>query len=371
MDRVYRNSKFAVGLIHKRIHTEKELESLIDLISGYCFAKRPKHIPGFKQDIPEERISNICRVLRKILEDERWERAWIFQEDRCASGRMHYLIPCNPSLPRDGRYEYGSIPGELRVPSADFRQAATRFLLSLDIIKYPYPREILHKVMQYNIWDRRGPSKTSTIFANTTVSILSNLELKYCEYETDRIAILANCCDYPISLDIEALKNGRFSLSTAIMALYLLNGEIFENTPYHVPTTAVDSAKALLANPVLEYLRASSLHLEIPGYAFNHSFMAHYRFSRVKLTNCGIKTSGWVFVLRGTLKFSKKDQKRIARMAKRLEETEPGTKELRHTQKSVLWLLVHKLNGRGFNKLASFLVEHMRRDRQGLKTATI
>lgn len=75
------------------------------------------------------------------------------------------------------------------------------------------------------------------------------------------------------------------------MALYLLNGEIFKNTPYYVPTTAVDSAKALLANPILEYLRASSLYLEIPGYAFNYSFIAHCRFSRVKLTNCGIKIS--------------------------------------------------------------------------------
>ncbi|KAH7042184.1 heterokaryon incompatibility protein-domain-containing protein [Macrophomina phaseolina] len=370
MDRIYRNSKFAVGLVHERIHTEKELESLTDLISGSCFPKSSKNIPGFKQDIPEQRISNIYHVLRKILEDERWERAWIFQEDRCASGRMHYLIPCNPSLPKDGRYQYGSIPGELRVPSADFRQAATRFLLSLGIIKYPYPREMLHKVMQYNIWDRTVSSETSTTFANTTVSILSNLELKYCEYQIDRIAILANCCDYPIGLNIEPLKSGKFSLSTAIMALYLLNGEIFGNTPHHVAATGVESAKALLANPVLEYLRASSLRLEIPGPAFNHSFMANCRFPRVKLTNSGIKTSGWVFVLRGTLKFSRKDEKWIARKAKQLEETEPGTKELRHTQKSVLWLLVHKLNGRGFNKLASFLVEYMRRDRQGLKTAT-
>ena len=96
---------------------------------------------------------------------------WIFQEDHLASKNMVLLIPHSEDLekeedfgtdPGEIQVNFGTIPGELQVNLARFRQAVTLFCISMGDEHRCPTSEILGKVKQYNIWNKRVYDSTST-----------------------------------------------------------------------------------------------------------------------------------------------------------------------------------------------------------------
>ncbi|KAH7002688.1 hypothetical protein B0J12DRAFT_706295 [Macrophomina phaseolina] len=149
-----------------------------------------------------------------------------------------------------GRFNYGYVSGELQIRLDKFRQAVIKLC--------------------------------------TTLSILADLELKGSEYCADIAAILANCCDYPIGLDLNTLKDKKCSLSTTIVALYFLNGELFKTVPQGALIDTAKHTEPLIIKPMAQFLRGLSLDLEVPGPVYELSFMKYLRFSKVELTPAGI-----------------------------------------------------------------------------------
>ncbi|KAK1479757.1 hypothetical protein CTAM01_14504 [Colletotrichum tamarilloi] len=60
--------------------------------------------------------------------------------------------------------------------------------------------------------------------------IIKDIESRGSKFCHDRLAIVANCCQYSIRLDDAILRQGSHSMSLSMLALYLLNGEIMEDT---------------------------------------------------------------------------------------------------------------------------------------------
>lgn len=64
----------------------------------------------------------------------------------------------------------------------------------------------------------------SACVLSSTLNIVEDIEERENERITDRLAIIANCCDYPIRLDVSRLETSGHGLSSCILALCFANG---------------------------------------------------------------------------------------------------------------------------------------------------
>jgi hypothetical protein len=104
----------------------------------------------------------------------------------------------------------------------------------------------LTRAKKYNMLQRYGwmvgdDSERRTM----STRILADVLRRSAEIPSDTLAIMANCCGYATCLDVEGLKSARLrSLSLAILALFILNGEIFRPTANgHFPGTVLQFLK--------------------------------------------------------------------------------------------------------------------------------
>ncbi|PTB40445.1 hypothetical protein M441DRAFT_90659 [Trichoderma asperellum CBS 433.97] len=119
-----------------------------------------------------------------------------------------------------------------------------------------------------------------------TPTIVADIEARGLLKPWDRLAILANCCQYPVRLDYEALNKQRRSLSLSILAMCLLNGEILDNN---------DCNQELVAP--LTTARPSGWHLT-KGHL--------WKLSRVIDTSKFKKKLPWINIPRGRLTLNKR-----------------------------------------------------------------
>ena len=151
MDVVYSQSTFSLALLQTSLTRQSELDLLSNLLTRSVFVdENDKDNPELK---PEFDPLMLQKLILKILSDDRWSRGWIFQEDHLSSDRMTLLIPHAEHLNKDAYRDM--IPGELEIDLARFRQAVTMFCLASPEPDSKAIREILAKVKQYNIWNKR------------------------------------------------------------------------------------------------------------------------------------------------------------------------------------------------------------------------
>lgn len=108
----------------------------------------------------------------------------------------------------------------------------------------------------------------------------------------DRLAIVANCCQYPIRLKKEELQQKSCSLGLSMLSLCLLNGEIIDNGK----TEKTDRSPPLTR--VNEYLRTQFFNkFHGPQIDRSLTFNKSCRFINVKLNAHGIMTEGHLWKL--------------------------------------------------------------------------
>ncbi|KAL1794856.1 hypothetical protein ACET3X_006672 [Alternaria dauci] len=258
MDEVYGDSDFSVGLLTVELAHQHEIDLLSKLLQGHLFVDpENKETPELK---PEVDITAVQMLILRVLSDPRWSRGWIFQEDHLASDRMTLLIPCPKDISVDCDYDFGDIAGELQINLKDLRQNVTLFYLACPREQQRWPNtKIIGKLKQYNLCNRiyvspegehplytqsdgvygdTGGSETTRrrsesrvlAFLNTTNSVLDDICNRSLENEEDRIAILANALRFTKRINIARGSpihgSGKYSLSVALLALVLMNGEI-------------------------------------------------------------------------------------------------------------------------------------------------
>ncbi|KAI0432156.1 heterokaryon incompatibility protein-domain-containing protein [Xylaria sp. FL1042] len=282
MHLVYSLSRRPIALLTHVIQTAEELDLIVSLLFG---------------DLKEEHESAALDLLREITSDLWWQRAWTFQEDYRASTRMTLLIPHTSNLEhrkqttRDisNRPLLGTLPGEICIKSTEFRRCATQFCLRYRQ-KYPETEAICNKILttagKYNILlqDDHSPNTYTSFSRSMTPTILTDISQRGILAESDRLAIVANCCGFTIRLDTAALNKRSSSLSLSMLALCLLNGEILENHPQRHRGTLKDS--------IFTYLTKQSLRSFRPPVDEALTFIKSCRFVDPVLTHAGIQTRG-------------------------------------------------------------------------------
>jgi hypothetical protein len=144
---------------------------------------------------------------------------------------------------------------------------------------------ILSKAGKYTLLLKRSDYMFSTIFAD--------IEKRDVKIPWDRLVIGANCCQYPIRLDIGQLQQRGYSLSLSMLTMCLLNGEILYNNGEAEPTHTVVPRMA-----VSRYLKDQFFDAFIPpGVEYSLTFNKACRFIDVELRASGVMTKGHLWKL--------------------------------------------------------------------------
>lgn len=315
MDLVYQLSDWPVALLFRPIADEVDLR-LFEKVMMRKLLKGGSG-PGFKSDsgvgrAGDERLKDsvdaetaraALRILREVTDDPWWERAWTFQENYCAGPKMSLLIPLKDKRwwRKKRKYEFwrtGDVPGELMVSSVEFHKAATRFCLAymksafISNEEKGTCRTVIRKAGRYSytiLYD--GISSASDYSRTMTTRILEDIAHRNARFRADLLPIASNCCEYGVRLDTNRLSKSDISLAVCILALWLLNGEIYKS---HVEKTPAE----LEAMNVFEYLKAISLdNFSPPLQRGQLTFLKTCRFVDVQLSEHGVTTSGWLWKL--------------------------------------------------------------------------
>ncbi|KAI4151690.1 MAG: hypothetical protein LQ340_003362 [Diploschistes diacapsis] len=298
MDLVYSLSKYPIALLVVRIQSNKELSLLADFLEGkFVDDHRKSHQNAM---IKSAKAREAFELLDRLTSDEWWRRGWTFLEDYRASIKMKILIPHDhhiSALKRSSRMAclFGSLDGELCVKSTRFRRETSRFCLAFKEICDQQQRQkcerILRRAGKYtvllrNTCERSGDSiyrpMSPTIFEDIGKRDISKIE--------DCLAIAANCCSYQVRLSTEYLQKIIRSLSVALLALYLLNGEILLDADRN--QAEQKAAPFSFDAPMIESLKGCSLRLYEPSMDKELIFLKSCRFPSVKLRKDGAQTTG-------------------------------------------------------------------------------
>ncbi|KAH7086475.1 hypothetical protein FB567DRAFT_445249 [Paraphoma chrysanthemicola] len=335
MDVVYGESTLSLGILSTPLTSRDEVDTLAALLERKIFTSwNGTDVPKLKSFV---RIRDVQWVLLHILSDPRWSRGWIFQEDHLASNGMTLLIPYGNSNQARLPNHFGTTPGQLQVKLAIFKQAATMFCLANSESEESWPNcEILSKLKQYNIWNKRvyktdanqgnfdlvrpwrgenhrsyGCAETFImrneytniyVYPTMTTSVLDDICSRSLEKEQDRIEIFANAMRFSTRLNTTGgspiMRTGEYSLSVALLALTLINGEILNTGEFASSSTADNVMKHTLQS----YLERYVFYYNVPSSKYQQSFISKCCLKSPKITVRGIETMGYLFRLLPTHK---------------------------------------------------------------------
>ncbi|OQV05143.1 hypothetical protein CLAIMM_09929 [Cladophialophora immunda] len=312
MDLVYSHSDHSVALLTVHIGYQEELDLLAELLSDSFVADDDDTAPDLRlNSYMLGSVEKILELLSSITSDHWWSRAWTFQEDYRAGTKMTLLIPHDPSLEDRKRNAknllFGDLEGELCVKSAKFREKASRLCLAYMNESRRQKRledmagRILQRAGKYRVTlqDRQAEDTIYAVRKSMSPSIFADVDARKARTCSDRLAIVANCCDYSVRLNTKKLQSSNLSLSLALLALYLLNGEILMNggggdlEGRHGSSSSV----APLDGTIFDFLKTQSLDSFSPPISQQLTFIKSCRFIRVRLTDEGIRTRGHLWEL--------------------------------------------------------------------------
>jgi hypothetical protein len=255
MHLVYRRSEYPLGLLTARLLHQEHIEALKFAVRysseelvlrdadprTESFLETPENRPMPNLTAIENFIRSFAEVL-KIMARDRWlTRGWIMQEMVLAGEKMVFSLPCEPCLVKPDWG--GDVEGELHltldqlvpifddVLSSDAK--ATEFdkiivgMKGRQSIGYAFHasyRKLRHITLgtnadgNHNMWGNYR-------VCNPLAAILF-LEGRTNSRHGDRIAIVANLCDYAVRLNTTELDGLGFGYSTCLFAMMLLNGDI-------------------------------------------------------------------------------------------------------------------------------------------------
>ncbi|KAL7912606.1 hypothetical protein GGI35DRAFT_440691 [Trichoderma velutinum] len=340
MDLVYQLSKHPVALLGRPIQSESELNLLANILSG-------KLVDGNGNLATTiHKAKKALLLLREITRDIWWRRAWTFQENYRGGQRMRLLIRHDLSLEQHKlRHRiFGKIPGELRVRSVIFSKGATRLCLALRSARVKLPPGDVYRINDVLLATGRY---TEVLRESTamTPTIVADVEARGLLKPWDRFAILANCCQYPIRLDYEALIKQRRSLSLSVLAMCLLNGEILDNSNGNLePVTTLTTSDFLKR---MLFKAFSAPEDETKRLTFNKGC----RLTGVKLTADGILTKGHLWKLGRVIDPS--------RFRKKLPWIDNPDGRLTLNQRKRLLQLVFRLNDLKHSVIAKHIDEYL------------
>ncbi|KAJ9658007.1 hypothetical protein H2198_003976 [Neophaeococcomyces mojaviensis] len=308
MDLLYQTAETSLALLFVPIRTTRELKKLENLLQGEYVTRDTKRKRDdfdiydglLLTDCETDTVYNILDLLHRLVSDPWWSRGWCFQEEFVSGPRMNLLIPTNvhPSLiPQGGSFGCMADYAELVVSAVQFRREATRFVfayLYTGVLKgwkldKGICSQILAKAGRYNLIMKYGfllgPYENDKIMSTM---IMSDLHRRKLTVPSDILAITANCYRYSTYLDDNKLAELKMSLAMAMLAIYLINGEIFWDY----------SSEGLMPKQVadlniFDWLKHISFDFSgATGMNESLSNLKIHRFVEPQLTHDGVESTG-------------------------------------------------------------------------------
>ncbi|KAF4982179.1 hypothetical protein FZEAL_2156 [Fusarium zealandicum] len=300
MDRVYSMSDHPVALLGRPIHSHKEMATLAAILNG-SLIESTDGVFRLSETTTYEQAKEALQLLYDITRDRWWTRAWTFQENYRAGIKMTLLIHHGPDLEiekqafrRNGNMLFDRVPGELSVQSVKFSESATKFCLAFrqDAQKTRSAEEAVQHILttagKYTLLLQEESTSMSA-------TIVSDVLARGVTKPWDRLAIIANCCQYSMRLNVTKLQKRvpkGLSLSLSILTLRLLNGEILKGDD---PTAAISTPVDQTQDIFFDRFRA-------PKGEKRLTFNKGCRFVNARLTKEGIQTTGHLWKLEETFK---------------------------------------------------------------------
>jgi hypothetical protein len=281
MDLVYSLSKHPVALLGKPIEWAYELDLLAKVLEE-TFVKEPNQVD-------HEEILQALSLLTRITKDRWWMRAWTFQENYRGLRNMKLLIrhPDFLEARKQAHKCFSDVPNELCIGSEQFCRASTKLCrwaaqeLQRDDI-FHHTNEILRVAGKYTVLLDRSMSMTPRVIADIQTRGLKDA--------WDRLAIIANCCQYTIRMDQTQMQKPK-SLTISILAMCLLNGEILLDR-------SRENSLSTLEKPLSQFLEDQAFKgFYAPEGEPWFTFNKRCRFFDVELKPNGVKTRGHLWKL--------------------------------------------------------------------------
>ncbi|KAK1635710.1 hypothetical protein BDP81DRAFT_290625, partial [Colletotrichum phormii] len=315
MDMVYKLSNHPIALLARPIESREELCLLADILHGNFVSKQASgdfRLKSMTQGALD-RLREALSLLNAITSDLWWTRAWTFQENYRCDGKMTLLIshPKDDKIFREKRKNreiFGKVIGDLSISSRKFQTESTKMCQACIITEREYgvsglsdvAERILKTAPNYEFLLREtmpdGQYLARWSQSPRTIKDIESRGSKFCH---DRLAIVANCCQYSIRLDDAILRQGSHSMSLSMLALYLLNGEIMANACEEKDDRLLVRCRS---QTVADFIADQSFDGFCPPLLrrpliYNNGC----RFIDVRLTEEGLKTSGHIWRLYRTI----------------------------------------------------------------------
>ncbi|RKK70077.1 hypothetical protein BFJ69_g12190 [Fusarium oxysporum] len=273
MDRVYSLSEHPAALLSRNINTSEQLQLLTDILSG-SFVTRcgDKYLPS--SPAHWKRALDAFQLLHYITSDTWFSIGWTYQENYRANNNMTLLITHSPRLNLENpSRHFKSLDRELLIKSKDFYEQATKLCLAYSNYK-PTPPPSVNVPDYYRRYNESPTGK-----------------------EWDRLAIIANCCQYTKRLNSTQLQGNKHSLILSLLTLVVMNGEILRNHPRD--KVDVSAARKMT---IIEFLHKHFFYgLDCPWENAKLTFNKGCRFANVDLTEEGVRTRGYLWRFDGEI----------------------------------------------------------------------
>ncbi|KAG4280502.1 hypothetical protein FPRO06_11835 [Fusarium proliferatum] len=281
MDLVYSLSEHPVALLGKPIEWAYELDLLAKVL-GETFVKEPKQVD-------HDEILQALSLLTRITKDRWWTRAWTFQENYRGLRNMTLLIrhPDFLEARKQAHKCFSDVPNELCIGSEQFCRTTTKLCcwaaqeFQQDDISH-HTKKILRVAGKYTaLLDKSMPM---------TPRVIADIQTRGLKDAWDRLAIIANCCQYAIRMDQARMQEPK-SLSISILAMCLLNGEILSHQ-------SREHSFSILEKPLSQFLEDQAFNdFYAPEGERWFTFNKRCRFFDVELKPNGVKTKGHLWQL--------------------------------------------------------------------------
>ncbi|KAK8036680.1 hypothetical protein PG993_008663 [Apiospora rasikravindrae] len=303
MDQVYSKSRFPVALLARPVQSQDELRLLIRILDGK-FVKNQKTGSQLLPGIPRQEVEAAIDLLREITSDLWFTRGWTYQESYKAGERLKFLIRHAPSLRKEKRRSQtylGNMREELVIGAVKLSMEASRLCMAYEgrwPESYIPCDQVKNRLGKFTILlqthDGNGNTQTPVSMTPTIITDLTSRDLKS---NWDRLPIAANCCLHSVRLNSIELKAQGRSLSLALLAQCLLNGEILKNNPQY--GLNAETAQHL---PIASFLKQQCFYgLRSPSKSYGLSYNKGCRFVNVKLKKEGIQTKGHLWKVDGLI----------------------------------------------------------------------
>jgi hypothetical protein len=249
MDLVYERSAAPVGILQTFLGSQWQLDTLWSLHEN--------------KDLDYDQTKRAIQLLEHISGDPWFSRAWILQESTSAGDCIDLLIRYDSSLSIPEFWE--TVSGEIELQFEELlrlhRSAAEQLsrhhfgVTAINIgelmqqvgeklvehggdddelveyidegdklgirLEKVIERILLHTPSDY--WNTRIPTHRTACNASLASMYLSNC---FNSKPMDRLAILANMCQYPIRIDTTMVQENKHSLETCLFVQAILNGDL-------------------------------------------------------------------------------------------------------------------------------------------------